>query len=81
MAPLRHAAAALPRKCAGLHESHSLAHALASTEHERIPCVTSPPCGHAMMQALVAEMVGNFGKRLEPFGMKVGGRAGGWAQL
>lgn len=27
----------------------------------------------ATLQALVAEMVGNFGKRLEPYGMKVRG--------
>ena len=33
-----------------------------------------PP--HPTPQALVAEMVGNFGKRLEPYGVKVGSGAG-----
>lgn len=43
-----------------------------------LACCSLPACTPALPalpQALVAEMVGNFSKRLEPYGVKVGVRA------
>ncbi len=39
-----------------------------------LPAYPDQHATHTCLQALVAEMVGNFSKRLEPYGVKVGYR-------